>query len=1228
MDKNKYSFCRLTAIFFALTVFLSCNNSGDIPFPEKELGYSQPVTVPLVFSDTKKLKWDTVKTGGIKSVVKKLDIESLPSTPYDPFGFRPFPKPPLQVSFNFNTLQVNPFSLEKIPSKLLHLRTSLLAAPVLIKAGILTPKNGTSISIIDIGQAQGLPDKIIHCLIKDKNGFLWIGTDKALYRYDGEYMQLFASFPVTGMIEDNDGRIWYINDKNIGVIDPMKGVVSKSDEIHTEFPQLPKMILDSRGQIWISWLRQKGADIVDPKNLTYKNLNDANGLSSSYTWGVYEDNEKNIWITTNKGADIINTKSNKIYNLKRSDGLGSDSLRAITGDDKGNIWIAFQHGGVNKVDVNKGLITTFGKSQGFDNTLTHQLLYDDKGQVWMATDQGLSVLNPEQGMFKYFPQKEGIPEEYVLDLLQDDKQRVWVGTYTSGLSIIEQNGNLVNPVVTKTLSTLLEDSRGRIWVGAGSSNSGIEIQDKEKGVVRQLNKQHGLCDNFIQNFLEVNGTIWIATDGGFDIVNLAHKTIEHTGKKEGLASDTLYGILRDKHANIWLIGPSLGVDMIDSAKNIILHAGLKEGLSEENIVDIKSDQQGKIWIATYTKGVDVIDPQNGTIQNLSEETGLKDTCYRILMPDEYGRMWIGTDKGIYVADTKQGTMTSISTKEGLCNNYITSLVTYKGRVLAGTKNKVSIITPPKTINVSGSAGKQDSVWKIALLAGSEGLVNNGNNWSTNIVTKEGQYLWGDAGITIINGIKEQKDTTLPTFIEGISVMNEPQHFTNHITLNGTDTLWNGDKYYVSGQTPENTSYAHQHGFRWDSVSGPYNMPINLRIPYNQNYLQFQFAQHNWGSKEPTLYSYILEGIDKNWSTPTNKTQTENYLNLPPGKYIFKVSSKDISGKWGTPAGFQFTITPPWYKTWWAYTILALLVIGLLRLYIVYRSRKLQKENKILEEKVKHRTQQLQQSIEDLKSTQSQLIQSEKMASLGELTAGIAHEIQNPLNFVNNFSEVNIELTDELKEELNKISLPSSEKLSIEKLADDIKSNQEKINFHGKRADSIVKGMLQHSRSSNGQKEPTDINALADEYLRLAYHGLRAKDKSFNAAMKTDFDENVGKINIVAQDIGRVILNLITNAFYAVTEKKKQVGTGYEPAVTVSTKKTGNTILVSVKDNGNGIPQKVFDKIFQPFFTTKPAGQGTGLGLSLSYDIVKAHRGELKVETKEGVGTEFKILLPV
>ena len=265
---------------------------------------------------------------------------------------------------------------------------------------------------------------------------------------------------------------------------------------------------------------------------------------------------------------------------------------------------------------------------------------------------------------------------------------------------------------------------------------------------------------------------------------------------------------------------------------------------------------------------------------------------------------------------------------------------------------------------------------------------------------------------------------------------------------------------------------------------------------------------------------------------------------------------------------------------------------------------------------------LHQSLEELKATQIQLIQSEKMASLGELTAGIAHEIQNPLNFVNNFSEVSSELLDEMKAEIDNGNFDD-----VKEIANDVIQNLEKINHHGKRADAIVKGMLQHSRSSSGKKEPTDINALCDEYLRLSYHGLRAKDKSFNATMKTDFDHSIGNINIIPQDIGRVVLNLLTNAFYAVDEKKQSGIADYEPTVSISTKNVGNEIEIRVSDNGNGIPQSAVDKIFQPFFTTKPTGKGTGLGLSLAYDIVRAHGGAICVQSEEGSMSEFTINLP-
>lgn len=305
--------------------------------------------------------------------------------------------------------------------------------------------------------------------------------------------------------------------------------------------------------------------------------------------------------------------------------------------------------------------------------------------------------------------------------------------------------------------------------------------------------------------------------------------------------------------------------------------------------------------------------------------------------------------------------------------------------------------------------------------------------------------------------------------------------------------------------------------------------------------------------------------------------------------------------------------------WVAYTSIAFAALVALIAIIINRNARLRKKTNsmLLEQKLA-----LEETLEQLKATQAQLIQSEKMASLGELTAGIAHEIQNPLNFVNNFSEVNKELISEMVDEVERGNIGV-----VKELATDILQNAERIHNHGKRADGIVKAMLQHSSSSSGQKESTDVNALCDEFLRLSYHGLRAKDNSFNAGFKTEFDTTIGNINIVPQDLGRVLLNLINNAFYACDQKRKTADNSYQPIVTVSTKRNHNVIEISVADNGNGIPDAIKGKIFQPFFTTKPTGEGTGLGLSLSYDIVKANRGTIAVSNIEPSGTIFTITLP-
>jgi signal transduction histidine kinase len=400
----------------------------------------------------------------------------------------------------------------------------------------------------------------------------------------------------------------------------------------------------------------------------------------------------------------------------------------------------------------------------------------------------------------------------------------------------------------------------------------------------------------------------------------------------------------------------------------------------------------------------------------------------------------------------------------------------------------------------------------------------------------------------------------------------------------------------------------------------------LNLSHHQGNFSLRFSAFDFKKPESSQYEVRLLPFETEWRRVEGDPLV-NYYQLPPGNYTLEVKGSDSNGIWAKEtAKMDIHLAPPWWKSGWAYGLyMIIFAFGVLGVHRFQKARVIRKERERTKDRELAQAKEIEKAYEKLKSTQSQLIHSEKMASLGELTAGIAHEIQNPLNFVNNFSEVNKELIDELKEAQVK-----GHKDEIDAITKDILENEDKIMHHGKRAEAIVKSMLQHSRTSTGEKELTDINALADEYLRLAYHGFRAKDKSFNADFKTELADDLPRIEVVPQDIGRVLLNLINNAFQAVSaEALAKVGSDYKPTVTVSTSKKDEKVEIRVRDNGPGIPKNIKDKIFQPFFTTKPAGEGTGLGLSLSYDIVtKGHGGELKLETGEEMGTKFIILIPI
>ncbi len=628
-----------------------------------------------------------------------------------------------------------------------------------------------------------------------------------------------------------------------------------------------------------------------------------------------------------------------------------------------------------------------------------------------------------------------------------------------------------------------------------------------------------------------------------------------------------------KDNKLWITTSDKGLNMLDTKsgqwRRFQNNPKDSQSLSSNNCTMLGTDKNQIIWVGTEA-GLNRLDEKTGKFKRY-----LREFIIFRSMADREGNFWVCTDAGLYKYDEK--TDNFLNFRDDLSG--LSSMLLFW--MMEDREGNLWFMTPK-------GIAKLNRERTSTVLYGSNQGINGQAITGILYIRHNGEILLGDStGYFQFQPKLLQQNSSAPEVVlTGFLLNNKPVQPSR------------------DGVLPE-----------------PLMQTREIRLNHNQNTFSFEFSNIDFSSEHAdTRLIYKLENYDDNWRS-AGEERRAYYFNLPPGKYIFKVKTLNAVGL-ETEKDIDLVITPPWWSTWWAYTIFALTFAALIWAFIAYRSRKLKEQNKILEEKVEQRTHQLNLSLQNLKDTQAQLVQSEKMASLGELTAGIAHEIQNPLNFVNNFSEVNTELIDEAEREISNGNMAE-----LKSIFNHIRENEKKISNHGRRADSIVKGMLLHSRSGGGMKEPTDINSLADEYLRLSYHGLRAKDKSFNATLKTDFDKSISKINIIPQDISRVLVNLYNNAWYAVAEKSRLQKQGYEPTVTVSTKNAGSYIEIHVADNGNGIPQKVVDKIFQPFFTTKPTGQGTGLGLSLSYDIVKAHGGELKVVTKEGEGSEFIVQIP-
>ncbi len=1064
----------------------------------------------------------------------------------------------------------------------------------------------------------------VRSLLTDRDGFLWIGTTEGgVAKYDGHSFKKYGindglvfPYAITGILQDKKGDIWIIA---LASTDDIKGNIVRFDgKDFTYFPELDNKAIRwayINGQGNISVVGGSGYFSYNGKNFYPEKIE---GITHSRFTRIVEDSKGKLWISGEKGNGLWVVEKNKVVQHFTPSDLPpiEGGVRYIKEDSKRRVWIV----GGNGVLYYDG--SSFSKIV-LKNMIVVQIFEDRKGDMWFCTASGLYKCDGDN--INNIRQVGQEMHPLVSSITQDSAGTYWIGTYAG---LIQYDGGMFTTFTKKekipsdTVWSIVNDREGNVWMGHDASDAihgGITKYDGKKFV--NYNGKHGLATNVVSCImLDSKNKLWITGLGGFSIFD-GNSFVNYTGNAlpEVLRSRNIRSIVEDKEGYYWLASNEGSLHKFDGKS--FFEYTTAQGLPSKSIYGLLIDKKGSLWLSS-DKGLSRYNNTTGRFINFSTKEGLVGNIIYCILEDVKGRIWMGTESGLSVMENDS--IRNFVYEDGLADNAVYTLTfDEKHNVLwVGTDNGFS------RLNIS----------EYEKAKGTEAIFLNFNletgypvfspNTNTSKIDKNGHLWTGDGYEKVVR-------------FDPLNLDKKQTVIINRILLNNERLAWsifdkrNNDAGFIPSQTDIQQTYGkllhsvelsaiqrRYTGLSYDSLS-PFNfLPQNLVLPYKYNTITFSFATIIPSLAKLAKYSYTLEGYEEKWST-VDKANTAHYSGLPHGHYTFRVKVLSISGEW-SETSYSFTIKAPWWLSWWAFILYGVMLIGVgLLVYRYVRMRLLQQEREQARIKELEQAREIEKAYKELKATQDQLVQSEKMASLGELTAGIAHEIQNPLNFVNNFSEVSNELIDEMIEEVDRNNFND-----VKIIAGDLKQNLEKINYHGKRADGIVKGMLQHSRISTGQKELTDINLLADEYLRLSYHGLRAKDKTFNAKFETAFDTSLPKISVVPQDIGRVLLNLINNAFYAVTERKKQLGESFQPTVLVTTKRLRNEVEIVVEDNGNGIPKQVIEKIFLPFFTTKPSGKGTGLGLSLSYDIVRAHGGDIRVENAPESGAKFIIHLPV
>ncbi|MBI2840484.1 MAG: histidine kinase [Acidobacteria bacterium] len=1106
---------------------------------------------------------------------------------------------------------------------------------------------------------DGLSNAFVWDILQDRQGFLWFATEDGLNRFDGYEFTIFRHHgagtishnTIWSLLEDRAGTLW------VGTYGGGLNKFDRDSQTFTSYrhdPENPHSLSDDHVRVihefpdepGILWIATYGGGLnrFDSAKGTFTHYRHdphrPTSLSHDMIWAMCADRSGALWMGTIGGLSRLSRQekadrgetagvkfANYIHDAKDPRSLSQNYVTSICEDRMGMLWLGTSDRGLNRLDSKTGTITHFKHDPGDGRSLSHDSvrpIYEDRaGNLWVGTyGGGLNRFDRETETFIRYQSDpgdaSGLSNTIVRDIFEDPAGALWVATWGGGLDKLvrpkfvtyRHEANNPQSLPHNYVTSACEDHAGSLWVGTQAGGLTRIGRDGEDAVTfehfkHQVKTANSVSDNYVTVVYEAPdepGVLWIGTfDKGLDRLDTRTKSLTHyqheSENPQSLTSNRIVSICAStsQPGVLWIGTDDGGLNRFDrktSTCTYVPYDAKKPTDSNHDPIRAlrESSGTGALWIGTDGVGLYklIMDPQSAEHRVViyrhepdDPESLISDRVHAIHESKD-GTLWIGTFEGLSRLDPGTRRFTSYRESDGLPNDVIYGILEdQSGRLWMSTNKGLSRFSPTTNSfkNFDVTDGLQSNQFYF-------GAVSKGRDGT--------MYFGGVNGLNVFDPARIKDNPHVPPV-----VVTDFQIFNESVPLESSGTK--------------------------SRFSLPRSITVTdeIALSYKASVFSFEFAALDYSVPAKNRYAYAMEGFDEGW-TYSGHRRFATYTNLDPGDYVFRVKGSNSDGVWNEEGvAIKITIAPPVWRTWWAYLSYVALAAFLLFGYISLRTRHLELSRRALEKTVEERTQ-------EIRKAQEQLIVQEKLASLGTLTAGIAHEIKNPLNFVTNFAALSKELLQELKDGFAKLdeTSPAGATDDLHEVLRLLEDNITKIGEHGQRADSIVKGMLLHSRGEPGERQPADVNAILDEYVGLAYHGMRGTDSTFNIKIEKDYDPSIDLVDVVRQDLSRVFLNLVNNACYATHEKKKTLGNSYSPTLSVRTRNLGDRMEIRIRDNGPGIAPHIRSKIFHPFFTTKPSGEGTGLGLAISYDIiVQEHGGEIQVESDEGSFTEFIIRLP-